>query len=113
VIQRLGWRQLKPAGFYPLNCAKSNSILNKIKTCHFAGLVLTREQSGGLYLLIFFTYTSTFVLLKFNVLQSASKEGLYRWVSYSVVTLLLSPNQFNQILDNGIRDVWNSFLKEV
>jgi hypothetical protein len=39
VIQRLGWRQLKPAGFYLLNCAKSDSILNKIKTCHFAGLV--------------------------------------------------------------------------
>lgn len=64
-------------GFYLAEvCQKRLNSLDKIKTCHVAGLVLIHEQSSGLYLLIFFAYASTFLLLKFNVSQSASKEGL-------------------------------------
>jgi hypothetical protein len=92
---------------------KAIQFSTKSKPVILPDLFLTHEQSGGLYFLVFFTYASTFVPLKFNVSQSTSKEGLCRWVCYSVATLLLSPNQFNQILDHGIRDVWNSFLKEI
>jgi hypothetical protein len=66
-----------------------------------------------LYLFIFFAYAPTFLLLKFNVPQSARKECLCRWISYRVITLLLRSNQFNQILNHGICDLRNSFLKEV